>query len=202
MPVLQKYPDRDAHYVMTGIDGTVGTYRLTPAGARRLADAGIVIGQRFERGLLLDLMKTGDAYGRGHEFAEAVRANQLALDLEGDPNPEQAFPVCDGCRSVLDLHLELTGKPDARDARLRCPTCRANSKAVADTSIPLTLLSRSLVTRLFDDYEVLSRSENVLRYVTLLDTEFVQRWDAVRKQRSATQAQLFPGDAFGGLGLE
>ncbi len=201
MPRLEQYDGRNACYVVTSIDGKVATYQLTPAGEQRLVGAGISIGQTFERALLLDLCKTGDAYGRGHEFAEAVRKNQLEFDLAGDPNPEQAFPTCDGCGSVIDLHLELTRADAEYVARVHCPTCRATPKAVANTSIPLSLLSRSLVNRLFEDYAVATRSDNVQRYVTLLDTEFVQRWDMVRKQRATIQPQLFDGDALGGLGI-
>jgi hypothetical protein len=55
MPRLHKYVSRDAHYVLTSIDGSVVTYQLTATGEQRLAGAGIVAGQRFERALLLDL---------------------------------------------------------------------------------------------------------------------------------------------------
>lgn len=201
MPLLEKYAGRDAYYVLTRINDAVVTYQLTAGGERKLASAGVSAGQHFERALLLDLYRTGDAYAPGHEFPEAVRANQLSLDLVGDPSPESAFPTCDGCRSVIDLHLELTGSRGARSAHLHCPSCRATPTAIADTSIPLTLLSRSLVTRLFGDLEVATRSANVIRYVSLLDAEFVQRWDAVRKQRATVQSQLFEGEALGGLGL-
>lgn len=201
MPLLEKYSGRDAYYVLTRINDAVVTYQLTAGGERKLATAGVSVGQHFERALLLDLYRTGDAYAPGHEFPEAVRANQLSLDLAGDPSPESAFPTCDSCRSVIDLHLELTGTRGTRSAHLHCPTCRATPKSIADTSIPLALLSRSLVTRLFGDLEVTTRSANVMRYVALLDAEFVQRWDAVRKQRATVQPQLFEVETLGGLGL-
>lgn len=201
MPRLHEFVSRDAHYVLTSINGAVVSYQLTPAGERRLTEAGVVVGQRFERALLLDLYRSRDAYARGHEFPEAVRANQLELDMASDPNPENAFPACDECASVIDLHLELSGRASVLTASLRCPACRATPKVVADTSIPLALLTRSLVNRLFEDYGVSERSPNVLRYVTLLDTEFAQRWERLRKQRGTIQTQFFDGDVPGGLGL-
>ena len=201
MPRLQQYVGRNAHYVLTTINGSVITYQITPEGERKLSDAGVVAGQTFDRALLLELYKTGDAYAPGIEFPEAVRANQLEMDFAGDPNPESAFPVCDGCRSPRDLHLTMSGSAAPFDATLRCPSCRAHANGTTDSSIPLSLLNRSRVTRLFEQKGVAAKSENVRRYETLLDTEFVQRWEALRRQRSTSQSTLFGNDELGGLGL-
>jgi len=201
MPRLHKYVSRDAHYVLTSIDGSVVTYQLTATGEQRLAGAGIVAGQRFERALLLDLYRTGDAYAKGHEFPEAVLANQLEMDFAGDPNPESAFPVCDGCRSPTDLHLTLRGEATSFTAWLLCPVCRAKPEQHADTSIPVALLSRTLLGGLYASKAVAAKAENVHRHEALLDAAFTQRWDAVRAQRAAVQSQLFGDGDLGGLGL-
>ncbi len=201
MPRLHKYVSRDAHYVLTSIDGQVNTYQLTPAGEGKLAAAGIVAGQNFERAILLDLYRTGDAFARGGEFAEAVLANQLEMDLASDPHPESAFPTCDDCRSVTDLHLALIGRVTDVVARLLCPACRATPANRADTSVPVSLLTRPLLSRLFELKSVGAKADNVLRYEALLDAAFALRWDAVRKQRSKSQAALFSDGELGGLDL-
>ncbi len=201
MPRLHKYVSRDAHYVLTSINGSVITYQLTSAGESKLAAVGIVPGQNFERAILLDLYRTGDAYARGGEFAEAVMANQLEMDFASDPNPESAFPTCDDCRSVADLHLTFTGSTTNLAARLQCPACRAKPANIAETSVPLSLLSRSLLSRLFEMKSVGVKADNVLRYETLLDAAFAQRWDAVRRERSMSQSLLFSDSELGGLGL-
>lgn len=167
MPRLHKYVSRDAHYVLTSIDGQVNTYQLTPAGEGKLAAAGIVAGQNFERAILLDLYRTGDAFARGGEFAEAVLANQLEMDLASDPYPERAFPTAN----------------------------------IADTSVPVSLLTRPLLSRLFELKSVGTKADNVLRYEALLDAAFALRWDAVRQQRRKSQAALFSDGELGGLDL-
>lgn len=201
MPRLHKYVNRDAHYVLTRIDGSIITYQLTPAGESKLAAAGIVPDQNFERAILLDLYRTGDAFTRGGEIAEAVLANQLEMDFASDPDPETAFPTCDDCGSVADLHLTLTGSPASLAARVQCPECRAKPANIADTSVPLSLLTRPLLSRLLEMKSVGVKAGNVMRYEALLEAEFTSKWDSVRKQRTKSQASLFSDRQLGGLGL-
>ena len=199
MPVIHQYDGRDAYYIVTGYEGAVIAYQLTAAGARKLADAGIGLGQTFDRALLLDLYATGEAYAPGVEFAEAVRANQLALDFASDPSPESALPVCDGCRSPADLHFTLTSDGAAA---LHCPRCRAAATTIPAASVPLALLTRTPLARLAELIPVGTRSENVRRYEALQTTTFTLHWEQLRKQRSERQAALFGESALGGLGLE
>lgn len=201
MPRLHKYVSRDAHYVLTSIDGAVVTFQLSATGEQRLAGAGIEAGQSFERAILLDLYRSGDAYAQGHEFPEAVLANQLEMDFAGDPHPESAFPVCDGCRSPADLHLTLRGNATGFTAQMLCPGCRLRPEQLADTSIPVALLTRLLLGGLYATKTVVSKAENVRRHEALLDAAFSQRWDAVRTQRATVQSQLFGDRDLGGLGL-
>lgn len=199
MPRLLKYENRDAYYAVTSIDGSVVTYQLTPAGERQLLKAGIVAGEAFDRALLLDLYRTGEAYAPGVEFPEAVWANQLEMDLAGDPSPESAFPVCDGCRSPADLHFTLT--PD-RAAALHCPRCRAAATTIPAASIPLPLLTRTPLARLAELMPIATRSENVRRYEALQTAAFARHWELHRQHRSGHQPALFGESALGGLGLE
>ncbi len=115
--------NRDAHYVLTRIDNAIRTFQLTPAGESKLATAGILPGHRFERAILFDLFRSGDAFTRGSEgeIADSVLASQFKMDFENDPDPETAFPVCDGCQSVVELQLIFTGSGAGLSARLQCP---------------------------------------------------------------------------------
>src|SRR5712671_6033424 len=137
MPRLHKYRERNACYVLTAIRGAVITYQLTPDGERKLAAAGITAGQQFHRALLLDLYRTGDAFTRGSGVDDPAlaAAGQLEMDFANDPDPETAFPACDVCKSVNDLHLTLTGRAEDLIAQLQCAVCRALPAARPDTSI-------------------------------------------------------------------
>lgn len=201
MPRLHKYRNRNACYVLTAIGGSVITYQLTPDGEKKLTAAGIACGQKFQRALLLDLYRTGDAY-TGGSGADDPLANQIELDFTNDPDPETAFPACDVCNSVNDLHLTITGKPDDLIAQLQCAACRALPAAYhADTSIPVALLSRPALSRLYHLKSVAGKGRNVKQFEELLRAEFESKWDALSKQRGVAQTSLFDTRAPGDLGL-
>jgi len=200
MPRLHKYRNRNACYVLTAIGGSVITYQLTPEGEKKLTAAGIICGQKFARALLLDLYRTGDAY-TGGSGADEPLANQIELDFTNDPDPETAFPACDVCNSVNDLHLTLRGIPDKLVAQLQCPTCRDLPGDQSDTIIPLALLSRPNLSRLFQLKSVNHKGPNVKQFEELLRTEFESKWEALRKQRGVSQASLFGGTTTGDLEL-
>ncbi len=200
MPRLHKYRDRDACYVLTAIRGAVVTFQLTADGERKLAAARIGPGEQFPRALLLDLYRTGDAFTGGSGAASLAldSAGQLEMDFANDPDPETAFPACDVCRSVNDLYLTITGKPDDLVAQLQCATCRALPAARPDTCIPLGLLSRPLLSRLLQIKTVQAKGPNVRQLEQLLQAEFESKWAALRKRRGASQKSLFdapPADA-------
>ena len=203
MPRLHKYRDRNACYVLTAIGGNVITYQLTPEGEKKLAAAGIVNGSRFNRAILLDLYRTGDAFthGSGVDDPALAAAGQLEMDFANDPDPETAFPACDVCRSVNDLHLTLTGSPEDLVAQLQCATCRAVPAARPDTSIPVALLSRPILSRLFQMTPVARKGKNVKQFEELLRTEFESKWEALRKLRGAPQKSLFDLAPSDGLNL-
>ena len=204
MPRLHKYRERNACYVLTAIRGNVITYQLTPDGERKLTAAGIAPGQQFQRALLLDLYRTGDAFthGTGVDDPAQAAAGQLEMDFANDPDPETAFPACDVCRSVNDLHLTLTGSTIDLVAQLQCAACRAVPAARPDTSIPVVLLSRPILSRLFQMNPVTQKGKNVAQFEELLRTEFESKWEALRKRRSSTQTSLFDSGPSGGLELD
>jgi len=193
MPRLRKYRDRNASYVLTAIRGAVVTFQLTADGEKKLATARIGPGEQFPRALLLDLYRTGDAFTGGIGTASLAldSAGQLEMDFANDPDPETAFPACDVCRSVNDLYLTIAGNPDDLVAQLQCATCRALPTARPDTSIPLGLLSRPVLSRLFQIKSVAAKGPNVRQFEELLRTEFESKWEALRKQRGVSQSTLF-----------
>lgn len=201
MPRLHKYRNRNACYVLTAIRGAVITYQLTPEGEKKLATAGIGCGQQFHRALLLDLYRSGDAY-TGGSGAEDPLASQMEMDFANDPDPETAFPACDVCKSVNDLHLTLTGSAIDLVAQLQCAACRALPAARPDTSIPVALVSRPILSRLFQMKPVTQKGKNVTQFEDLLRAEFESKWEAHRKRRGAAQTSLFTTKSGGELGLE
>ncbi len=203
MPRLHKYRDRNACYVLTAIRGAVVTFQLTADGEERLAAARIAPGQQFPRALLLDLYRTGDAFTGGSGAASLAldSAGQLEMDFANDPDPETAFPACDVCSSVNDLHLTLGGDPKALIAQLQCATCRAVPGAQPNTNIPLALLSRPLLSRLFQLKPVTAKCRNVKQFEVLLRAEFESKWAAHRKQLGPAQNCLLASTAPGGLPL-
>jgi hypothetical protein len=200
MPRLHKYRERNACYVLTAIRGAVITYQLTPEGERKLSAAGIAPGAQFQRALLLDLYRTGDAFTGGSGLDEPLAA-QTEMDFANDPDPETAFPACDVCKSVNELHLTLTGSAEGVVAQLQCAACRAIPAARPDTSIPVVLLSRPILSRLFQTKQVTHKGKNVTQFEELLRAEFESKWKALRKRHGTTQTSLFDTGPSDGLNL-
>ena len=203
MPRLHKYRDCDACYVLTAIRGAVVTFQLTTEGEKKLAAARIGPGEKFPRALLLDIYRTGDAFtgGSGTATLPLDSAGQLEIDFANDPDPETVFPACDVCRSVNDLYLTIAGNPEDLVAQLQCATCRALLTARPDTSIPLALVSRPILSRLFQFKSVAAKGSNVKQFEELLRAEFESKWEALRKRRGTPQKSLFDLGPSDGLNL-
>ena len=204
MPRLHKYRARNACYVLTAIRGAVVTFQLTADGEKKLDAARIGPGEQFPRALLLDLYRTGDAFTGGSAAASLALdpAGQLEMDFANDPDPETAFPACDVCGSVNDLQLTISGKPEVLIAQLQCAACRALPGTRPDTNVPIGLLSRLVLSRLFQLKTVSARSGGVKQFEELLRTEYESKWEALRKRRGAAQSSLFDTSAPGGLGFD
>lgn len=193
MPRLHRYRNRDACYVLTNLGGAVVTFQLTPRGAEKLHGAGIAPSMQFRRAMLLDLIRTGDAFTHGGGVDDTTsKDGQMDLDLTNDPHPETALPMCGECRKAEGLHLVLSGSPDALRAELLCPECRARA-GILDTSIPLSVVTLPVLLHLVELKRIRERHESVSRYEELLHTESSLRWDEMKKQRAATQGFLFEG---------
>jgi hypothetical protein len=201
MPRLLKYRNRNACYVLTAIGGEVITYRLTADGEKKLTVGGIAPGQQFERALLLDLYRSGDACTGGSGVDDPL-VSQMEMDFANDPDPETAFPACDVCKSVNDLHLTIWGKPEDLVAQLQCAACRALPGDHSDTSIPVALLSRPLLSRLFQMKSLTAKGGYVKQFEELLRAEFESKWENLRKRRGVAQTSLFTTRTTDGLGLD
>ncbi|MBN1664548.1 MAG: hypothetical protein JW943_13185 [Deltaproteobacteria bacterium] len=180
MPVLHKYVDRDAFYILTRINSNMVTFQLTDEGLRKLQKSRIISGQKFARALLLDLYRSGDVFTQGTGPGVTKVDRQLELDFSNDPEPETLFPSCSVCKSIDDLHLVELIEND-RAASILCHQCRSKEIAIFDTSVPLTLVSRTVLNRLIAMKGIKKLDASVVTYKELLDAEFESKWDAYRK---------------------
>jgi hypothetical protein len=190
MPVLHKYKNRNEYYILTMIGKTVATFHLKSEGYLKLASVGIKKGATFPRALLLDLYRSGDAYThKGGPCDAGVKPNklQLKLDFPDDPEPESLFPCCSGCSSVDDLHVVEIKHPE-HSAAILCSSCR--EKKVVDSSIPLPLVSRQIVSGLLKMKGIQKVDRSVLAYQKLLEAEFESTWDDLLKNKPL-QKKLF-----------
>ena len=203
MPRLHQYRNRNACYVLTSIHGKVVTFQLTAEGERKLSAVDVTPGNKFPRALLLDLYRTGDAFTGGTGVGEPIQQplNQIELDFPQDSDPETAFPGCEDCGSVDDLHLSLVREQGALAAKLQCPHCRDVTSHTLDTCVPLRLLPLASLGRLFEIKDVARKHDSVNRLETLLRTEFESKWEELRKLRSASQQSLFQTGSEGELNL-
>jgi hypothetical protein len=191
MPVLHKYKDRADYYILTKIQGNIITFQLTDEGQQKLQEAGISIGQKFPRALLLDLYRSGEVFTNGTESAEVIDGyKQTALDFSNDSESEKMFPSCSACNSINDLHLVEIKE----SASILCIECRSKKISTFDTSIPLTLVSRAILNRVIEMKEITKLDASVKAYKELLDAEFESKWNAYRK-RKPEQVVLIEVDA-------
>jgi hypothetical protein len=198
MPVLHEYKNKAGHYVLTAIKRNIIAFQLTPEGYKKLISSGIQAGQTFGRGLLLDLYRSGDAYthgtGPGKEI-EQIDSRQLKLfDSVDDPDPESLFPTCANCSSPIGLHL-VEVKDKDHLASILCIDCRLQKLKVIDTSIPIQIVTRSVLNHILETKRVDRIDPSVTAYKKLLDTQFQAKWDEIAKRKSknkaVTQEELF-----------
>lgn len=191
MPVLHKYKDKDEYYILTSINGNVITFQLTPGGHNRLNVTGINSGERFGRALLLDLYRSGDAYTQGSGIVtSAIKdVDQIEFDFSDDPEPESMFPSCAACSSMEDLHL-VEINDENHYASIMCSTCRRGKATIIDTSIPLPLVSRGVLSRILTIKGIQAVDPSVSTYQTLLDAEFASKWEMLIKRKPRQESLL------------
>ena len=198
MPVLHKYKGKDDYYILTSINRKIITYQLTSDGTKKLIESGIKPKKTFRRGLLFDLIRSGQVYTHGigpGEIDPDYQPDQIPIDFPDDPHPESLFPSCSKCSSVDDLHLvEIKGI--GSQAKILCPKCRKEKSGLIDTSIPIYLVSRSVLNRLLDREEIENVDDSVRKYRELFNAELEKKWEELRpsKRKHATQSPLFEKD--------
>jgi hypothetical protein len=198
MPVLHRYKGKKEFYILTSINGNIVTFQLTNDGNKKLSEAGIEANKTFGRALLLDLVRSGQAYthGTGPGTIESEDKNlQLKFDFSDDPEPESMFPSCSSCSSLDDLHL-VEIKDDEISAGILCPRCRTNMAGKLDTSIPLFILTRGVLKRVLDKKGIRKIDSTIEKYQQLLDAEFQGKWEALIKAKNikTIQENLFEKD--------
>lgn len=204
MPVLRRYRRRPGVYIVTAIRGNLVTYQVTPEGERQLRRAGAETGRLFGRGVLLDLLRSGDAFtfkggpGMAPVIQDAER--QLEFDFPDDPEPESLIPACAECQSVQDLHLVTLPQADPLLISVLCPVCRG--AAGTDVSMPLQFVTRSVLRRILELCPDAEMHPSVGSYQELLDAQFQERWEALSGKSGPTQQSLFAPRDEGGLGLD
>lgn len=195
MPILRKHRDGQAYYVRTKIGGDIITFQLTKEGLERLHSAGVAPGEQFNRWLLLDLYRSGDAYTGGTGITEAdltSRPIQEELDFSNDPEPETLFPSCAVCASLDDLHL-VEVKAGEPHATILCAACQRQKLDSIDTSVALPLVTRGILTRFLEMKNIENVESAVRSYKDLLDAEFSQKWEALIRKKPLQESLLDKG---------
>src|SRR5262249_13924139 len=128
-------------------------------------------------------------------------SRQLELDFFDDPDRGTTFPVCDDCSSEKNLHLTISGTRDHFVAKLQCAACRTEPMATVDTSIPMALLTRPALGRLFEMKRLSRKEPNVSRFEQILHAEFESKWETLRMRKRVSQTGLFDPGTAGGLKL-
>lgn len=197
MPVLRQYKGKIEHYVLTSIKGNIITFQLTHTGEQKVKAAGIKSGETFGRALLLDLYRSGDAFthgtGPGEEVSKAD-TRQMEFDFRNDPDPESLFPTCASCSSPVGLHF-VEVKEEEHLASILCSDCRLLKSKVIDTSIPIQLVSRSVLNHILEIKRIDKVDPPLVAFKELLDMQFQAKWEEIAKTRSRrkaiTQEELF-----------
>jgi hypothetical protein len=196
MPTLHKYVDRDEYYVLTSISGKIITFQLTQEGQDKILKAGLDDGVRFGRALLIDLYRSGFAFthGSGPWGILEKDERQMKFDFPEDPEPETIFPSCSNCSSLDDLHFVIQEELNSLHANMLCSSCRKKQSSSVDTSIPLPLISRSVIAKLFEIKKVSHIDGKVKHYQDILRTEYERKWEETAHRRTEQQNKLFGTD--------
>jgi len=195
MPILHKYSGGKRYYVVTSFKGTTVIFKLTEEGIKKVRSAGLEDGESFDKTLLLDLYRSGEAFTSGKVTAEVKgRPLQMKFNFMEDSQPEGTLPSCSVCGFIEDLHL-VEVQEGAGTLTVLCRRCRRKKLGLIDTSIPLPLVSRPILERLRSIKKIGKSDSSVAAYQHVLDAEFKGKWDEIarrkKKGKSTHQGNLF-----------
>jgi len=90
--------------------------------------------------------------------------------------------------SINDLHL-VEVKDKDHFAGIYCSDCRKIRSSTINTSIPLPLINRGLLSRVLEMNNIQKIDKSLTEYRKLLDTEFINRWEEIAKTNTSKQAK-------------
>jgi hypothetical protein len=189
---LRKKKDGGGYYVLTSIAGKVITFQLSEGGQRRLLGASLVDGDRFARAILFDLYRSGDAFTHGSGITHQIKdERQLPLDFADDTTPESVFPSCSKCAAGQGLYLVTAPDDNLHNTYILCDSCRKARLAQSDISIPLAIVSRSILAQLRNMGHISRPDAKVAHYAENLEMDVQKKWDELRKRKTRRQKALF-----------
>lgn len=192
MPVLHRYKDHSGYYSKAQIQQAVITYQLTAVGIERLLKAGVKDGDRYPRVLLLDLIRSGDAFTHGQGVAQrTIDPNQVELAFDAEEDLFARLPKCEETGSALDLHLIVTDEAGGeRRARLLNPEARQTFRAKTGLSIPLSLITLGMIKSL-EDQNKLPQDQSTVEVIRKWLLEDLRNgWEEFANARNRNQEEL------------
>ncbi len=192
MPTLNAYVDGSGYYTKTNLRGRVATLQLAPAAARRLLAAGVKRGGEFPSGVLLAMLRDGEASVVGGMGGQ--RGAQARLPLAGEDEAVGAVeePRCEELGTSLDLHLvaleERSGA--GRRARILGAEARQAVRPVTVLSVPLAALGRASLERLVEAGKVPLRGGAVGRLRRWLVERSEEAWRTLERHKTPRQPGL------------
>jgi len=193
MPVLHTYADRPGAYVKSSLKGLVATFQVTRAGHEQLLRGGVTEGNKFPLSLLVDLLRSGEAYTGGSGLqgqAPATSPDQLELDFPEDAAAEALLPACEVTGTFEALHLTVVEVDDSSTARVLGTQARKSLDGRLTLSIPLPVLSLGGLRRLQDMGEIPSDSPAVERLRRYYQEDLTAHWERHRRKPKPSQAVL------------
>lgn len=192
MPILHSYSSHSGYYIKSSIRGSIITYQLTPAGASRLSQAGMVDGEKFSRSLLIDLIRGHEAYthGSGVDTSEVDQERQASFDFEGEEATEDLFPKCIEDRSSQDLHLIVLGSGESPEVKLLCATCRESIVSGMQINIPLAILDLQTLNNLETLKKIPPKNKVIDSLYKWFSVDMSTAWEKLYKQKGVRQESL------------
>lgn len=200
MPVLYPYKNGQGVYAKARIQNAIVTFQISDKGEAALAAAGVLRGENFPQALLLDLIRSGDAYTRAGAGGPELDDSQLELDFPKAEDLYEHLPKCEETGSALDLHLVVVEIDGAIRARTLSPESRHILRKSTLLSLPIPIITLSLLTHLESLGKLPTGSESVGRLRAWLRADRAKEWETLRNRKPARQTDLgLRGDGQGDL---